>query len=335
MIVNSVLVTGGASALGIELCNVLVARGVEVILFDLAEQILRVEKAVAPRVRLAYGSVLDPAVLRTAVTDRDAVVHLAERDGVERTEKDKLACLELNVQGTKNVLEASVAGGVPKVVFGSSGEVYGEPADNPVAETVAPQITNVYAASKIAAEHLCHAYSERYRAFQTTILRYFNVYGPMQPPYWVVARFVDHVLNGRQPIVFGEGNQIRSYCYAADAAAATVEALIRDDANSEVLNVGNGNEPISVAELAAAVLRAAGREDMGIMFQPEFDFSDRSADREVANRSCSTQRAAQLLGYEPRVPLSEGLTRVLEAGELVPAHGCDLPELGAGEVNKA
>lgn len=315
MSLTRVLVTGGAGLIGLEVCNQLSQRqDLEVRLFDLPEQVMRVKRAVAPGVRVFYGSILDASSLRDVMEGCDAVVHLAAMLGVRRTELQRLRCLEINVEGTKNVLESAVQHRVGKLVFGSSGEVYGEPLFNPVSEETPTHGSSVYAISKLAGEELCRAYSQRFPWLAHTSLRYFNTYGPYQPTQFVIPRFVANVLKGEPPVIYGEGTQKRSYSYVSDTAAATVAALEKEEANGQVFNVGNGERITTLWALADIVIERAGKKGaLEPLHQPDFSLTDRIPEREILMRFCDTSKARKRLGYQPKVPLEEGIGRLLQA----------------------
>ena len=299
---KKVLVTGGAGCIGIEVCEELTARGIPVRLFDLPE------KTIPSNLEVFLGSILDCSSLRDAMVGCDAVIHLAAYLGVWRTEENRLRCIEVNINGTKNVLDCAVQHRVKKLVFSSSSEVYGEPLENPVTEDSITQGKSVYAVSKLAGEELCKAYSQKYPELSYVILRYFNTYGLNQRPYFVLPKFIKNVMEDKPPVIYGDGTQVRSYCYASDTARATVDALLT--VNGQILNIGNGNTPISLIDLAWAVINASGRH-----IEPEFmEFvdSDRTEGREVFTRYCNTEKARKMLGFMPRVSLEEGIRRVIE-----------------------
>ena len=177
---HRVLVTGGAGCIGIAVCRELVRRNIPVCLFDLPEQIERVKEEIPDACEIYYGSILDVSSLRDAMAGCNAVIHLAGYLGVRRTETNRLRCVDININGTKNVLDSAIQHRVRKVVFSSSSEVYGEPLANPISEKTVVCGKTVYAITKLAAEELCKAYAQRYPEFTYTILRYFNTYGPYQ-----------------------------------------------------------------------------------------------------------------------------------------------------------
>ena len=148
---KKVLVTGGAGCIGIQVCNQLIKRGIDVVLYDLSEQISLTEKFLDKKIILKHGSIMDRTSLRDSIIGCDAVIHLAAHLGVMRTESNKLRCLEINIECTNNVLEAVVNyKNVKKLVFASSSEVYGEPLTNPIKEDAVTQGRTLYAVSKLA-----------------------------------------------------------------------------------------------------------------------------------------------------------------------------------------
>lgn len=316
----NVLVTGGAGCIGLEVCRELRERGHTVHLLDLPEQIQRVRHAIPDGVRVFYGSILDRSTIREAIEECEAIAHLAAYLGVARTEANRLRTLEINIEGTRNILDVALQHGVSRVVFASSSEVYGEPVENPVHERSMTQGKTVYAVSKLAGEELCRAYTQRYPRLEHVILRLFNTYGPYQVARFVVPRFIWNVLHDQPPIVYGNGDQIRSYCYASDTAWAIAEALVRSEAANDVLNIGNSAQPLSLLELAEQTIRIAGKSGH---VRPEvrggFDRTDRTREREIYHRFCDASKARRLLGFEPKVSLHEGIRRIIELRAIFPS----------------
>ena len=187
---KKVLVTGGAGCIGMQVCSELLSRGIKVVLFDLYEQINVSKERIDDKIELYYGSILDESSLREAIRGCDAVIHLAAYLGVRRTEVNSLRCLDININGTKKVLDASVQSGVKKIVFASSSEVYGEPRKNPIKEDAPTQGKTVYAISKLAGEELVKAYNSEFQKIKYTNLRYFNTYGPYQIAQFVIPKFI-------------------------------------------------------------------------------------------------------------------------------------------------
>jgi UDP-glucose 4-epimerase len=311
-----VLVTGGAGCIGIQVCRELDRRGIEVHLLDLGEQIARVRKALPEKARVFYGSILDISSIREAMDGCGAVIHLAALLGVRRTEVNRLRCLEINVDGTKRVLDCAIQHRIKRLVFASSSEVYGEPIDNPITEDTITQGKTVYAVSKLAGEELCIGYAQRYPEFEHVILRFFNAYGPYQAAQFVLPKFIQNAMTGKPIVINGSGDQIRSYCYAEDTARGVVEALLRPEAVGQVINLGNSDRPISLKQLADLVVKASGNPSVEIKYAADFQGTDRHASREIHRRYCSGEKAKQLLGFESRVSLEEGIRRIIEMNSI-------------------
>ncbi len=311
-----VLVTGGAGCIGIQVCRELDRRGIEVHLFDLGEQIARVRDAVPSRVKVFYGSILDVSSIREAMDGCGAVIHLAAQLGVRRTEVNRLRCLEINVDGTKRMLECAIQHRVKRLVFASSSEVYGEPIENPITEETITQGKTVYAVSKLAGEELCIGYSQRYPDFEHVILRFFNAYGPYQAAQFVLPKFIRNAMTGKPIVINGNGDQIRSYCYSEDTARGVVDALLRSEAGGQVINLGNSDEPTSLKELADLVVKTNGDPSIEIKYAGDFRGTDRQESREIHRRYCSGDKAKRLLGFESRVALEDGIRRIIEMNSI-------------------
>jgi nucleoside-diphosphate-sugar epimerase len=313
---KKVCVIGGAGLIGIEISNKLIQRGFDVNLFDLGEQVNRVKDALDSKINIFYGSILDPSTLRNAIKNCDTVIHLAALLGVKRSEADKLRCLEINVEGTKTILDCVIQGGVEKFIFASSSEVYGEPLSNPISETHITQGKTIYAVSKLVGEEMCKAYSQRF-GLNYVILRYFNCYGPYQTAQFVISKFIKEVIKGKSPIINGDGNQLRSYTYVRDTAEATILCISEKKAVNKILNIGNGKNPISIISLANKIISQAGK--IGIIepkFLKDFSDADRSADREIFERFCDSTLARETLNWDPVVTLDEGISKVIQNGTI-------------------
>jgi len=313
---KKIVVTGGAGFIGRELVFKLVKSGYDVVCFDLMEQITRHrefldEAGKQGKLTLVAGSVLDRNAVRNAVSGSEIVLHLAAMLGVKKTEDNKLACIDININGTDNVLNAAVSHGVKKFVFASSSEVYGEPNHNPIKETDDTKGKTVYAVTKLAGEELTKGYNQRYPSMHYTIMRFFNTYGEGQVAQFVLARFVQSVLAGQNPVVYGDGCQIRSYGHVEDVIRG-VQAIIENPiSNDKVYNLGNSTQVMTLSELAQRVIDLVG-PDKGLKVEVLGDFigADRNSAREIHNRYCDTSHAKAELGYEAVVTVDEGIRRI-------------------------
>lgn len=316
------LVTGGAGFIGRETVRKLMAAGYEVVCFDLAEQFAR-NKALFDGMRsqgklqLAAGSILDRTALRTAVKGVDVVVHCAAMLGVRKTEENKLGCLETNINGTDNVLNACVMNGVGKFVFASSSEVYGEPSRNPIREVDETKGKTVYAVSKLAGEELVKGYHQLYPRLNYTIVRFFNTYGEGQVAQFVLTRFVHQVLAGKSPVVYGDGTQVRGYGHVDDITAGVLKCIENPIANGKIYNLGNSSQIMTLSELAQKVIDVlAPGTGLKVSVLGSFEGSDRQPEREIHVRYCDTSLAAAELGYTASITVEEGIRRIAGSGTI-------------------
>ena len=298
------LVTGGAGFLGAALANRLARDGHQVRVIDdlSAGDPDRLDE----RVLFTRGDVADRPKLWTLLQDVDCVYHLAARVLVSESILYPREYNEVNVGGTVSVMEAMRDAGVRRVVFTSSGAVYGEQAEQPVREDQAPNPQSPYAVSKLAAEYYVRTIGALW-GIETVILRIFNAYGPGQnlppshPP--VVPRFLHQALGGGSLVIFGGGGQTRDFVYVDDVVEPLVVAATAADVDRRVINVGSGRET-SVNELAALVAGVT-EQQVEVLHSPAESggVSHLCADVAIAHR---------LLDYEPRVDLAQGLRLTLE-----------------------
>src|SRR3954454_9651408 len=302
-------VTGGAGFIGSNLVDALVERGDDVeVLDDLSTgRRSNLEKA------LAAGAVLHEADLRdagrvaelVAAAAPEVIFHLGAQIDVRRAVADPRLDADINVGGTINVLEAARRAGVRRVVNSSTGgAIYGDAASIPTAEDYPPAPMAPYGQSKHAAEGYCGLY-HRLHGVSSVSLRYANVYGPRHDPQGeggVVAIFCGKLVDGGTPVAFGDGLQTRDYVYVGDVAAANLAAAASDWEGA--CNIGTGTET-TVVELAAA-LRALGDGPFELEHAPE-------RPGEVIRSAVDPALAREVLGWEPRVGLPEGLRMTLES----------------------
>jgi len=302
--VPRVFVTGSAGFIGAALVRRLLRErsqgSLEVRGFDL-------EPTAVEGCTVFRGDVLDPASLASAMRGCDTVVHLAAYLGVMRSEKDPRRCLDVNITGTRNVLEACAANGARRVVFASSSEVYGENGAVSISETSPLRPNSVYAVSKLAGEEYVKAYATRC-GFDFTILRPFNVFGPGQSEEFVIPRFVRAVIEGRSPLVYGDGQQVRAFCSVEDIVEGLTLALFSPDAAGEVFNLGNDAGLISILDLGrkiAALSRNGGPAPQLVPYEQ----ADRTRERDILWRVPQIGKASRILKYAPRVTLDDGISR--------------------------
>lgn len=298
------LVTGGAGFLGTALSNRLNRDGHQVRVIDdlSAGDPERLESDVL----FTRGDVADRPKLWTLLQNVDCVYHLAARVLVSESILYPRTYNEVNVGGTVGVMEAMRDAGVRRVVFTSSGAVYGEQAEQPVREDHRPNPQSPYAVSKLAAEYYVRTIGALW-GIETVILRVFNAYGPGQrlppshPP--VVPRFLKQGQQGGSLIIFGGGGQSRDFVFVDDVVEALTTASSASDVDRRIINVGSGRET-SINDLAALTAAAVGQE-VEVLHSP--------AESGGVGRLCADIGAARrLLDYEPRVDLPRGLRLTLE-----------------------
>ncbi len=298
------LVTGGAGFLGSALANRLSAQDDQVRVID--DLSAGDPALLARQVLFTRGNVLDRPKLWTLLQDIDCVYHLAARVQVSESILYPREYNEINVGGTVSVMEAMRDAGVRRVVFASSGAVYGEQAQQPVREDQVPNPQSPYAVSKLSAEYYVRTIGALW-GIETVVLRIFNAYGPGQnlpashPP--VVPRFLQQALRGGSLVVFGSGAQTRDFVYVDDVLKALVAAATAGDIDRRIINIGSGRET-SVNELVTLAGETVGRS-IDVLHSP-------AESGGVSRLYADVSLARRLLAYEPRVELRRGLRLTLE-----------------------
>jgi dTDP-L-rhamnose 4-epimerase len=343
--VAHVLITGGAGFIGSHLADALVERGDRVRVLDALDAQVHPDGPPAylhPEVDLHVGDVRDPAAVKGALDDVDVVFHLAAKVGVGPSMYAIDEYTSVNTVGTAVLLEALAKRPVERLVVASSKGVYGEGAyrradgqvrvvagrtlaqlqrgdweprdvDGEALEPIAtsedkvPSLESVYALSKYDQERLCLVVGRAY-GIPTVALRVFDVYGPRQalagPCAGVLATFASRLLAGRPPVVFEDGRQQRDLVHVRDVVQACQLAAASPAADGQVFNVGSGTA-VTVRQVAARVASA-----LGVSREPEVTGQYRAGD--VRHCLADIQRAGAVLGYRPRVALTDGLGELAE-----------------------
>lgn len=297
------LVTGGAGFIGSELVRQLAEDGHEVVVLDNLVN-GRAGNLEGVRCRLDRGDVRDPAAVERTVQGVDVVYHLACL-GVRHSIHSPLENHEVNATATLRLLAAARAAGVARFVYVSSSEVYGTARTVPMTEDHPAFPMTVYGASKLAGECYARAYHRTY-GYPAVVVRPFNAYGPRSHHEGdsgeVIPKFVLRALAGRPLVVFGDGTQTRDFTEVSDTARGILAAGQAEAAVGETINLGSGYE-IAINDLARAVRAAVGRE-----VTVEHDVP-RPGD--VLRLYADSTRAEDLLGFQPRIGLEEGLGRLV------------------------
>lgn len=298
------LVTGGAGFLGTALANRLAAGGHSVhVLDDLSNGD---PQGLDGRVAFTRGDVDNVPLLWSLLQDVDCVCHLAARVSVPQSVFYPREYARVNVGGTVSLMEAMRDTGVGRVIFTSSGAVYGNQPRQPVREDDPPHPDTPYAVSKWSAEQYIRTIGDLW-GLEIVALRVFNAYGPGQSlpvshaP--VVPRFLQQALTGGSIVVFGDGRQTRDYIYVDDVVAALIASATAQGINRSVINIGSGRET-SVTDLIDYIERAVGRR-ANVIHNP-------TKSGGVPRLTAEIDRARELLGFQPEVDLATGLQLTIE-----------------------
>jgi len=315
---SNVVVTGGYGFIGSHLVTALIERGDNVTIFDFTKNTrdTSIDFDGLPNFRFVQGDVTDLAALEQALTpDVDTVFHLAAVVGVKNYMEDPLRVLDVNVIGTRNVLELSHRNGI-RVVFASTSEVFGKNPNPPWAEDDDRVLGSTktarwsYSTSKGMAEHLVFAMHAA-RGLPVTVVRYFNVYGPRQNPIFVVSQSIHRILNGRQPLLYDSGDQTRCFTYVDDAVAGSLLAADSDAAIGEAFNIGSMTET-TMREAVDLAIKIADVE--GVSSVESVDTAEHFGGRyeDIPRRIPDSTKAQRELGWRLQVDVDEGIRRTIE-----------------------
>jgi UDP-glucose 4-epimerase len=298
------LITGAAGFLGSALANHLAAVGHSVVGVD--DLSTGDPKVLDSKVQFHRGDVNDRPKLWTLLHDVDCVYHLAARVIVPESILYPREYNQVNVGGTVTIMEAMRDVGVRRVVFISSGTVYGNQPDQPVKESVVPNPRSPYAVSKLAAEYYVQSIGALW-GIETVCLRVFNAYGPGQhiPPVYtpVIPNFLRQAWENGTIVIHGDGNQTRDYVYVDDVVDAMTAAATASEVDRLTINVGSGTE-VSIRELSRLAIEVTGGK-------PEIVYNPRN--QGGLSRLCADLTLArECLGYQPKTPLTDGLKVTLE-----------------------
>jgi len=300
------LVTGGAGFIGSHLTEELVRRGHKVRVADNLSTGNRRNLAHIAGVDFVEGDLSDMAVATRAAEGVDYVLHQAAIPSVPRSVKDPIASNRANIDATLNVLVAARDAGVKRLVFAGSSSEYGDTPTLPKREDMPSSPLSPYALQKVMGTEYCRMFTRLY-GFETVVIRYFNVFGPRQDPgspySGVISLFATALIEGRQPTIFGDGEQTRDFTYVANVVDGVLRACEAPNAAGEAINVACGTR-ISLNELLRVMNTVVGTDLRAIYKETRAgDVKDSQAD---------ITKAKTLLGYTPLVGLEDGLRHTLE-----------------------
>lgn len=301
----NIFLTGGNGLIGKRVSILLEKRGHNVISFDKS-----IENKNRKKILFLKGDILEEKRLNELLKKYkiDILLHFAANLGVEKTEKNGLDCLTVNIEGTKNILKACSNNKVKRIIFASSSEVYGNGFQKPIRENSELMPKSSYGVSKVAGESYVKAFYEKYN-LKYNILRFFNIYGPNQRNDFVISKFRKNIQNNKILKIYGKGKQSRAFCHVDDAARAVVLVMTKGKKN-EVYNVGNDLEPITIENLAKKMILLS-KKKIKIVKVP-FNKSDRSLSREIFKRQPNIDKIQKHTKYKPLINLLSGLNSVLK-----------------------
>lgn len=306
---KTIFITGGRGFIASHLCERLMAAN-RIVLYDNSFRSSLIEQGIVthPNVTVVEGDVLDAQHLAASMKDADVAIHCAAIAGIETVVKRPIVTMKVNLLGTVNALEAAVSGGVKKFIDFSTSEVYGPQVyraaeDAPTTQGPVGKIRWSYAVSKLAAEHVAHAYADEY-GLEAVSVRPFNVYGPRQSGESAIQKFVAQAVKNEPLTISGDGTQIRAWCYVDDFVDGMVRILDTTFPRMEVFNIGNPRGTITILELAAKVLALAKSSS-------KIEFREQTGP-DVEVRVPSIAKAERLLGYSPKIGLEQGILATID-----------------------
>jgi len=306
-----ILVTGGAGFIGSHVVRGLLQTGTTVAILDdfndfYDPQIKRANvKAFNGQAEVIEADIRNASAMKDVVGrgDYDSIIHIAARAGVRPSVQNPSAYIETNVVGTYNLLDAARLAGVGQFLLASSSSVYGMAGKVPFSEDLAlPQTLSPYAATKLAAEHLCGSYSHLYE-LAVVVMRFFTVYGPAQRPDLAIHKFTDSIYRGRPIQQYGDGTTRRDYTYVDDIVQGVLGALKYRRTPFEIFNLGE-NQTTTLTDLIGSIENALGKKAI-IEHLPE-------QQGDMPLTCADIDKARALLGYHPRVKISEGIPKFVD-----------------------
>ncbi len=301
------LVTGGAGFIGSNIVDRLVFRGHRVtVLDDFSSGKEDNLSVVSAKIRLVRGDVRDRDDVRSAMKGAELVLHLAAIPSVQQSVENPVLIHDVNVNGTLNILEEARKAGVKRLVLSSSCSVYGDSLEIPLSEAVPPNPLSPYALSKLIGEDYCRLYHLLY-GLETVCLRYFNVFGPKQNAASdyaaVVPKFINALLDGESPKIYGSGEQTRDFVFVEDVFNANLNACnISIGKCGKVFNIAEGRE-VSVNGLLSAIKNITGSSETAEYFP--------ARPGEVMRSAADTRLAERNLGFKASYSLEKGLDETI------------------------
>lgn len=305
---GTVVVTGGAGFIGSHIAAALSASGARVrVLDDLSTGHRENLDEIGGDIDFIQGSVADEELLKKALDGAEVIFHEAAIPSVPRSVEAPKQTHVASVDGTFSLLLAAREAKVRRVVYAASSSAYGDQPTLPKSEQMLPDPLSPYAVAKLVGEYYCQVFTRVY-GLETVSLRYFNVFGPRQDPgsqySGVVSRFISALLGNERPVIYGDGEQSRDFTYIENVVAANLSAASAAGAAGKVINVANG-ERVTLNDLLDELKQLTGKLDVTAEYlQPRVG--------DVRHSLADNSMARELLGYESKVGLREGLQRTID-----------------------
>lgn len=305
---SKVLVTGGAGFIGSNLADGLIESGAKVVIIDNLMTGFRENlDEIKGNFDFIEADLNDSVMVSKALEGVDIVFHQAALPSVPRSIDNPRETHEACVNATFNLLVQAKETGVKRFVYAASSSAYGNQKILPKVETMRPEPLSPYAAAKLMGEHYCSVFSNVY-GIETISLRYFNVFGPRQNPAsfysGVISRFIDALMSGETPVIFGDGEQSRDFTYVANVVDANIKASQTDKGIGETMNTANGDK-ITLNQLLEVLKNITGKQDVVARYEDE-----RSGD--VRHSQADNSKAIECYGYERLVDLEQGLRNTID-----------------------
>ncbi len=302
------LITGGAGFIGSNIAIELLRQKQEVVLLDnmitgRKENILEI----SDKAEFIEGDIRDINIVKKACENVDYVLHQAALPSVQKSIENPVLTNDININGTLNVLEAARDAKVKRVVYAASSSAYGDTVTLPKIEDMKINPISPYAVSKVVGELYCRVYSQVF-GLDTVSIRYFNVFGPRQDPKShyaaVIPKFIKAVLNDKNPIIYGDGEQTRDFTYIKNVVNANILAARTErPLNGEVINVACGKR-IDLNQLVEKLNSIIGKN-----IEPVYE-DERAGD--IKHSLADISKAKRLINYSPIYDIDEGLKETVE-----------------------
>ena len=295
-----ILITGGLGKIGSRLCESLSQTYDIVVLDNLSNN-----SGIVHCAEIIKGDIRDKKIVDDIINKVDMVIHMAAQISVDKSIDDPVFDADNNINGTLNILDVSRKSNIKRFVYISSAAVYGKPIYLPIDERHPTNPMSPYGLSKLTGERYSMLYHDLYN-LPVTCIRLFNIFGfqNSKDSYsGVITKFIDRVKNDQNPVIFGDGNQIRDFIYVNDVINIISEAIENKSTIGEIINVGTGN-PTKIVNLSDIVIRILGKK-----LTPEF-LSPKTGD--IRESYADITKMKNILGYAPKYSLEQGLMHLIK-----------------------